>query len=147
MSKLVRMRGALPLPNVGRDGAVMLFRSSDMMELEAQFGEAWFQEATVRHDRFDLKWLEACMRVGAKTGEGKRFDPPLDVDDYDGPVAELSELILDGLYVATFGRLFGEHVQFVTNKMAALTEPEKAAIADEANPARPPESPETFSTL
>lgn len=101
MDDPVKERGIVDFPE-GGDGVVFQFRLSDLAQLQKQFGDQWFAEAVTRMDRADIHFLEALLKHGPKTADGKPFQVKL--ENIDLRIADLYERCIDGLYVAMWGR-------------------------------------------
>lgn len=107
--------GNAPLPGSG-EGVVLRFRRSDCGILQTEFGDNWFVEAHERLNRFDMKFIERCVEIGAKK-DGKPHK--IGTEDLDAPIIDVAVAILDGLYLAVHGKTFEKYIEDIDAKIKA----------------------------
>lgn len=132
----IKARGETPFSEAG-DGVVLCFTNANLKILQAKLGKQWmpiFSQDLVSGD-IDLDLIEDLVKAGAKK-DRKEFEVPQDV--LDGMIiAELTNRVLDALYVAVHGQTFKEYIDETAEAM-------KEAAAKGAIPPRP--SPDTTSS-
>lgn len=128
MTTSVKMRGELPFPIAG-EGVVLRFTNPDCAKLQEIFGENWFSDAWAKVNRFDMKFLQTCVEIGAKK-DGK----PIQVGfgGLDAPMHEIAQAVLDGLFLAMHGRNFEDHLEYLESiKNSVSEEDEGNALSPE----------------
>ena len=125
--------GNAPLPGSG-EGVVLRYRRSDCGVLQTAFGDGWFVEAHERLNKFDMKYIEKCIEIGAKK-DGKPHK--VGIDDLDAPIIDVAIAILHGLYIAVHGKTFEKYVEEIDAKIKAA---QKASEPEDPSPSGPESS-------
>ncbi len=116
MTTTESMRGELPFPEAG-EGVVLRFNNQDCSLLQKDLGDNWFADAFARLNRSDVVFIKLGYELGCKL-DGK--PARLKFDDNNLPLADLSNKILDALYLAVVGRTFEAHLEFLESKRMAV---------------------------
>lgn len=116
MTTTAAMRGELPFPEAG-EGIVLRFNNMDCDLLQKELGDNWFADAFARLNRSDMTYIKLGYELGCKL-DGK--PARLKFAENDVPLAEVSNKILDALYLAVVGRTFEAHLEFLESKRATL---------------------------
>ena len=124
---LAKVRGEIPFPEAG-EGVIIRFTNNDIVELQTLLGDDIIQNAAIRAANFDIRFIAECAKRGViKKG---MVVPQKDYDHV--PLEDLGAKIVDGLWVAAFGRTYEDQIRWATIERARRD-------ADES----PPESPAT----
>lgn len=128
----------IQFPEAG-EGVELFFRNRDKLSLQNTFGDEWFLGAADRLQRFDMAFVEECLRVGGKK-DGKPHK--IDLDDLDSVImAVIAQRVLDALYLSMHGKTFEDHVKWIIE----LAETEAKAAEDKANADSPQPGPASSS--
>lgn len=122
-----RIRGDFPFPLAG-EGVVLRFNNVDCAHLQEKFHENWFLDAPSKLNRSDIAFMKECWATGAKI-DGKPARIPF--EQLDVPLAELSNALLDALYIAVMGRTFDKHLEYMDEQ--ALLNMQKKEDESEGN--------------
>lgn len=108
-----KMRGEIPFTAAG-EGVILKFTATDLAEIKGRFGDDWFMGAADRCATMDAEYIFFCMEKGSKL-EGKPFKP--DFDNMDAGMAELADLLLDGIYLSIYRKTFREQMEFIVGEL------------------------------
>ena len=119
----------VPFPFAG-DGAVLRFRTADLIKLEEIYGDGWQSTIHQGFDRQSHKTLVDCLRAGLKQEDGRKPFARIDYDDLPFSLYEAAMPIIEAIALAISGQSY-----------AALLEASREASAN------PPEDDETDEHL
>lgn len=130
MSKAAEaIRGEIPFPQAG-EGVTLRFTNPVILTLQGKLGDDFIASAFERISKFDTRFVAECVNAAIHK-DGKpgvmRFT---DLDHV--PIDEIGLVVLDGIYLAVFGRRFEEQLEYARIMRARRD-------GDEG----PPESPAT----
>lgn len=112
---------SVPFPCAG-EGALLRFRTADLVALEKEFGEDWIKLISDRLNASSPSMLVACLKVGLKRADGKEPWGEIDFNDLPFSPWNSREQIMDAVAMAITGKTYA----------AILDEREKQKEAGEA---------------
>lgn len=120
VAKLPSYDNSVPFPCAG-EGALLRFRTMDLMALEAQFGDEWLKTISEKLNASSPTMLVACLKAGLKRPDGKEPWGVIDFNDLPFSPWDSREQIMDAVAMAITGKRYS----------AILDEREKAKKAGE----------------
>lgn len=110
------MRGEIPFPQAG-EGVTVRFTNADFVKIQEIFGEEAIVRSPAKIGWHDIRFIAECAKLGVR-GQDKKPLPP---EAYDHvPIEELGGAILDGIYIALFGRRFEEQQKWAQIEAARV---------------------------
>lgn len=131
-----RFEGCVPFPLAG-EGAVLRFRTRDLVKIEEDFGLNWFEVVPERLDKNSYATLVAVMKAGLKSQDGVTPFLQIDHDDYPFSLQQATPAISDAFACALSGMTY----------RAVLDAKAAAAEAARANPPLSPEEAEALQSV
>jgi hypothetical protein len=103
------LRGEIPFPQAG-EGVTLRFTNSIMLTLQDKLGADFVSEAYPRVAKHDLMFIATCVNMAIHK-DGKpaalRF---ADLDHI--PIEDIESIVLDGIFLAVFGRTFEGQLEY-----------------------------------
>lgn len=94
------------VPELG-DGVILRYSNRDLQALQNELGDQMMAEFANHMDRLNLVWMKAAFKHGLKK-DGKPF--AFDFDEYEGPIADLREKIMDAMQLCISGELYKDYI-------------------------------------
>jgi hypothetical protein len=121
VAKAPSYNNSVPFPCAG-EGALLRFRTCDLMALEAQYGDDWIKLVSDKLNASSPAMLVACLKAGLKKADGKEPWGAIDFNDLPFSPWDSREQIMDAVAMAITGKTYA----------AILDERDKAKQAGEA---------------
>lgn len=104
MSDTSKYTNAVPFFLAG-EGAVLRYRTQDLITLEEKFGERFFEIIPERLNRNSAHAVVECLKAGLKQADGRK-PLPVDFDDLPFSIWDARGPIFDAITMAITGQTF-----------------------------------------